>query len=291
MVVIPLAPFTMGVPRGEEERFGVVEASRGRSEPMTQISFRHRFAIGKFEVTRGEFAAFVKETGYQLPDHKGCWNTYGRYSVPTDDARRAIGRNQVIPEATWISPGFEQDDSHPVVCLSWADIRAYLSWLSRKSGHIYRLPSEAEWEYTARAGSNMSHPWGDENDEACKHGNVSDMSRVPLGIDPAPDNIFQCNDGFPFTAPVGSFPPNSFGVHDMIGNVWEVTEDCFAYDLEDIPRDGTPRIADVCIHHPVRGGSFDIFPWFVRSGYRSRYDIPGNPRFSYEGFRVARTID
>jgi formylglycine-generating enzyme required for sulfatase activity len=186
--------------------------------------------------------------------------------------------------------------------VSWVDIRAYLGWLSKKAGVVYRLPSEAEWEYTARAGTDTARPWGDDNESACKYANVSDLSRVEAHhMNPSAENLFQCNDGFPATAPVGSFPPNPFGVHDLVGNVWEVTEDCFEPTLERIGRDGKARInepfaqpSDTCEERTSRGGSFDLFPWFIRVGYRSRfqifYEASGYIRLSMEGFRVARSL-
>jgi formylglycine-generating enzyme required for sulfatase activity len=315
LIVIPAGTFVMGVPRGEEERHGVAEVSRHRSEPMTEITLARNFAIGRFHVTRGQFAAFVAETKYELPDNRGCWDFYGTPAATTSNARRAMGRPDVQPTLNWRSPGFEQDDRHPVVCVSWVDIRAYLSWLTRKTGFVYRLPSEAEWEYVARDRTDTARPWGDDNESSCKYANVSDLSRVKAhGMDPSPNNLFQCDDGFPATSPVGSFPPNGFGAYDMFGNVWQVTEDCFEYSLDNIPRDGSALVSntsierdknhrvsdptvpprDICDLRGVRGGSFDIFPWFVRSGYRSRFETfrpdSGFVRLSYEGFRVARSL-
>jgi len=315
LVVIPGGTFVMGVPRGEEDRYGVVPVNRYRSEPMTRITIPRNFAIGRFPVTRGQFAAFIAETKYQLPDNRGCWDYYGTPAAPTTNSRRAFGRPDIQLGLNWQSPGFEQDDRHPVVCVAWVDMRAYLSWLSRKTGFVYRLPSESEWEYVARAGTDTARPWGDDDAAACKYANVSDLSRVKAhGMDPSPDNLFQCDDGFPATSPVGSFPPNGFGVYDMMGNVWQVTEDCFEYTLDNLPRDGSPRVsdpttprpfrlrvdeptagpADKCDRRTTRGGAFDIFPWLVRSGYRSRFEVfradSGQVRLSSEGFRVARSL-
>lgn len=298
MVEIPPGRFAMGVPRGEEARFDPVSGANShrasKSEPVTEILIKHGFAIGKFELTRGEFAEFVRETSYVLPDNKGCWNPYGRPAKPpANNPRRASGRNELIADASWQNPTYPQTDRHPVVCVAWADIQAYLAWLSKKTGKTYRLPSESEWEYAARAGTNTVRPWEtDDNTAVCRYANLTDLSRVPLGIDPAPDSVFQCNDRYPYTAPVGSFPPNKFGLHDMIGNIWEVTADCWVPTLEGIPRDGSPRTQPDCKSgRPARGSAFDIFVFWGRVGYRSLYDTEGNPRFSYEGFRVARSLD
>jgi formylglycine-generating enzyme required for sulfatase activity len=316
MVVIPKGRFIIGTPRGEDERKGTAPTNLYRSEPMTEITLAHNFAFGKFHITRGQFAEFAKDTNWDFPDNRGCWDSYGLPLAKTDDPRRSFGRNNPHLDYSFEHPGYEQDDQHPVVCVAWIDIRAYLAWLSRKAGHTYRLPSEAEWEYVARAGTTTAHYWGDEDAQACKYGNVADLTRAKkYELDPSPQQIFQCEDGFPDTSPVGSFPPNKFGVYDMVGNVWQVTEDCFEYTIDNIPRDGSPRVSDPskvrdksfrisdptvgpydrCDLHTARGGSFDIFPYAVRSGYRSRFEIwradSGAGRFSYEGFRVARSLD
>ncbi len=290
MVKIPPGTFIMGVPDGEEERHGVVEANRYRSEPMIEVTHPEAFAVGKYEVTVGEFRAYAEAMNHTLADNNGCWNEYGRPAKPTGNARRDNGRNELIADAHWDNPGFAQTDRHPVVCVSWADINAYVSWLSVKAGVKYRLLSESEWEYVARAGTRTAWPWGDDPKHACKYGNVADLSREAIGFDPSPRSTFQCTDGYTHTAPVGQFPANPFGLHDLLGNVWEVTDDCFIYDLKSTPLDGTSVRKRDCIQMAVRGGAYDIFPWFTRSGYRSRFVLMGNPRYNYEGFRVARDL-
>jgi formylglycine-generating enzyme len=316
MIAIAKGRYVMGIPRGEEERHQVPPPNFYRGEPMTEITLTKNFAMAKLVVTRGDFARFVKETGWTFPDNKGCWESYGKPLATTNNIRRDMGRPDIVASLNWLNPGFQQEDTHPVVCVAWIDIRAYLTWLSAKAGKTYRLPTEAEWEYVARAGTMTARPWGDEDAPACKHANVADMSRAKqYELDPSPYWIFQCDDGFPNTAPVGSFPPNKYGLYDMIGNVWQVLEDCFEYTLDTIPRDGSPRISDPtkrrdpsfriveptvgpydkCDMRVSRGGSFDIMPYSVRTGYRSRFEIwrpdSGAVRLAIEGFRVARTLD
>lgn len=290
MVQIP-APgrFLIGISRGEEDRFKVPDTERRRSEPVTEVFIEYAFAVGRHEVTRGQFAAFVRESGYEAAGSQGCWDGYGRpEQVDPADARRKTGRNSLRAEYNWQNPGFAQDDSHPVVCLNEADIWAYMAWLSKKSAKKYRLLSESEFEYLVREGGSAAWPWGSEPNGACLNANVSDLTRADVDrLDRANDNVFQCYDGFAHTAPVGSFKPNKLGIHDLIGNVWEITADCYG-SLADVPRDGAPAMKSECTDFVSRGGSWDIFPYATRSGYRSRFDPKS--RFSYHGFRVAVTL-
>jgi formylglycine-generating enzyme required for sulfatase activity len=163
----------------------------------------------------------------------------------------------------------------PVINVSWDDAKRYVLWLSRKAVHPYRLLTEAEWEYATRAGWERLRHWGDVEKDTCAYANVYDES-------------FGCNDGYPFTAPVGMFQPNAFGVHDILGNVWEWTGDCYQDSYRGTLPDGTARVTGDCQARVIRGGGWDIDPQVVRSAFRSR----GAPDFRYSilGFRVARTL-
>ena len=138
-------------------------------------------------------------------------------------------------QTSWRSPGFEQTGSHPVVCVSWNDARAYTMWLTDRTGETYRLPSEAEWEYAARGGDNRNrHPWG-VTDQACKFANVSDTG------DPSTrtGGRYPCDDDARNTAPVASYPASPFALHDMLGNASEWVQDCWESAHESVPSDGT----------------------------------------------------
>ncbi len=139
------------------------------------------------------------------------------------------------------------------MCVSWINAKAYVEWLSRTTGKPYRLLSEAEYEYAARAGSTSRYGVSDDPAEICKFANGADQSAKTAGL---PDNAsyLNCRDGFPFTAPVGSFPPNAFGLHDLIGNVWEWTEDCFYGDYATAKLDNAASSGSVCSTRTVRGG-------------------------------------
>ena len=271
MVVVPLGSFVMGAAPGEEEAEGVPQDFRGRSTPQASIRIPAPLAVGILEVTRGQFAAFVRATGHAMGS--SCWAWDG-----SKYAERA--------GATWLSPGFFQDDRHPVVCVSWDDAQAYLRWLSGRTGKSYRLLSEAEWEYAARAGSQARRPWGDSAEPGCAHANIADATarRVVGGI----TGGTACDDGHGHTAPVGSYRANAFGLHDMIGNVWEWTADCWNENLSGVPADGSARTSGDCSRRVLRGGSWVSGPWFARSA--NRIWFTAGYRFVYGGFRVARTL-
>ncbi len=187
MVVIPAGSFMMGSPASEE----------GRSDdegPVHRVMISHPFAVGKYEVTREEFGRFVSATGRSMGN--SC------YTFEDGKWQKRSGRS-------WQNPGYRQTGRDPVACVTWEDAQAYVRWLSGETGKQYRLLSEAEWEYAARAGMTTAHSWGDSigrNRANCRK---------------------ECGDNYDYTAPVGSFAANGFGLHDMHGNVWERVEDCW----------------------------------------------------------------
>lgn len=198
--------------------------------------------------------------------------------------------------ASWRAPAFEQTYEHPVVCVSWHDARNYVAWLSRKTGQDYRLPSEAEWEYAARAGTTSAFFWGASADRDCVHMNGGDRSLVravpswpqtvakALRDDDPRARLVECDDGSPFTSVVGRYEPNAFGLRDIIGNVWEWVEDCWS---ESLPKDNLPQTGDACDRR-TRGGSWDDFPEDLRAARRSR--LAPEIRRSDVGFRLARAL-
>ena len=265
MVVIPAGSFEMGSPASESGR--VVD-----EDPQHRVHVRS-FAAGKFEVARGQFAAFVRETGYDAGNECGIFEG-GKW-------QKRSGRN-------WQNPGYSQADNHPVVCVSWNDARVYSEWLSRKTKKNYRLLSEAEWEYAARAGTSTARYWGESPDQACAYANVMDAtgkSQIP-GVTWEAHN---CNDGNAYTASVGSFKANAFGLYDMIGNAWEWTEDCWNKDYAGAPNDGTAWTTGECsVGRVLRGGSWFDVPQIARAAFR--YRGGSSYRGSSFGFRLARML-
>jgi len=266
MVVIPSGSFVMGSPPSE--------AGRIESEgPTHVVTLAQPFALGRTEVTRGQFAAFVTETGYQA----------GSSCFAFDDGKWSEHQG-----LNWQNPGYPQEDSHPVVCINWNDAKAYVDWLMRKSGKPYRLPSEAEWEYATRAGTTTARYWGDSPDQACSYANVIDSigKAQVAGVIWA---VHNCNDNYPFTAPAGSFKPNAFGLHDMIGNAWEWVEDCWNETYIGAPIDGRSWSSGTCEKRVLRGGSwYNGSPQNARSARRIR--LTASDRGSNDGFRLARML-
>ncbi|NKB44661.1 MAG: SUMF1/EgtB/PvdO family nonheme iron enzyme, partial [Alphaproteobacteria bacterium] len=269
MAVLPAGHFDMGSPLSDPQH-GFDEG------PQHQVRFSSAFAIGKFEVTRGEFAAFVRATGRDMEN--GCHHRTGPQPEYSDVFH-------------WRNPSYEQTDQHPVVCVSWNDAQAYVSWLSRETGHDYRLPSEAEWEYAARAGTTTSRHWGVSEHDACEYANGADLSSE---ADLPGWTVAQCHDGYIHSAEVGAFKPNDFGIHDMLGNVAEWVEDCWNETFEGAPIDGSVWREGDCTRPILRGASWHDDPRFLRSANRYGFEALDwdNKEIRYYnfGFRVARTL-
>jgi formylglycine-generating enzyme required for sulfatase activity len=194
-------------------------------------------------------------------------------------------------DTSWRDPGFPQTDRDPVVNVSATDATAYAAWLSRKTGKAYRLPSEAEWEYAARAGATTARFWGDDRDRtaACGYANVADETlRENFFAQPDRDRFFACDDSYAATSPVGKFHRNGFGLYDMLGNVWQWTADCYSNGYSGAPSDGSAWTTGDCDRRVLRGGSWAAIPRFLRAGTRSR--IGTDKRGNDAGFRLARIL-
>jgi formylglycine-generating enzyme required for sulfatase activity len=264
MVVIPSGNFPMGSPPTEDRR-------SDDEGPQHRVTIAAPFAVGRFEITVDQFAAFLQEAGHDAGSK--C------FTNETNKWEEQSGRS-------WRSPGFAQNGSHPVACINWHDAKAYVDWLSRKTGKIYRLLSEAEWEYTARAGSVTRFHFGDRSDGICKFGNGVDQTAK--GSHPSWTVVSLCSDSHVYTAPVGSFTANDFGMHDMHGNVWEWVEDCWNESYRGAPMDGSVWASGNCGQRVLRGGSWTNNPNDLRTAFRNRYSA--EDRYNNAGIRVARTL-
>jgi formylglycine-generating enzyme required for sulfatase activity len=215
------------------------------------VTFQQDYAIGKYEVTFDEWDLCV-----------------------------ADGKCEAIDDAEW------GRGRRPAINMSWSDAVTYTRWLSSKTGESYRLPTNSEWEYAARAGLGMNRFWGIPPTEVCKFGNVYDRSahaEFEFEWEHLP-----CDDGRVVTAPVGSFEPNAFGLYDTIGNVFEWTEDCASPDWRGAPGNGKPWVSGDCSLRGYRGAS-----WITNEPYylveSNRFKFLG-ARDTDLGFRVVRDL-
>ena len=249
MVVVPTGSFMMGSPASEDGRD---DAER----PQHRVTIDAPFAVGVYEVTFAEWDVCVQAGG--------C----GGYR-PGDEG---WGR-----------------ESLPVMKVSWEDAQGYVQWLSQETGARYRLLTEAEWEYVARAGTQTARYWGARESGQCRYGNGADAAARREFPDVDASNFTGCSDGYVYNAPVGSFQPNAFGLYDMLGNVWEWTEDCWNGDYSGAPANGSAWGSGDCSQRVLRGGSWSTMPGSLRSAFR--FGTSPGVRNRDLGFRVARTMN
>jgi formylglycine-generating enzyme required for sulfatase activity len=249
MIVIPSGSFVMGSPQTEQGRFNSVPTRVGDNDlqnheanglsnegPQHKIVIAKSFAVSKFDVTFAEWDACFSVGGCRQKNDSG------------------MGR-----------------DTKPAITVSWDDAQQYVAWLSKMTGRSYRLLTEAEWEYAARAGTTTVYYWGDEIGK----GNA---------------NCMGCgSEENKQTSPVGSFPANSFGLYDMAGNVWQWVQDCYSRNYDQAPTDGSASTGQDCTYRVARGGAWNLGPEYVRSAVRFRY--ASNYQALNRGFRVARTLN
>jgi formylglycine-generating enzyme required for sulfatase activity len=269
---VPAGTFVMGTPTADPH------AAETRAESQALIVRIPRgFGLGRTEVNRREYHAFVVDAGYEAKGPCVVWDdTLGRFAADRNRGPDNPGRPR------------EVRDDQPVSCVSWADAKAYVQWLAHKTGKGYRLPSEAEWEYAARAGSVSRWPWGDTAADGCEFANLYDLSsreQFAFGWEP-----MRCRDRYPDVAPAGALRANAFGLYDLIGNVTEWVEDCYTDSYVGRPRDGRAWVwAGGCARRVQRGGSWASAAERARSASRDAADPAA--RADTVGFRVALDFD
>ncbi len=256
MVVVPAGSFTMGSPDTEPER-------SADESPQHTVTIAQPFGVGRHAITRGQFAAFVNNTGH---------TTEGGATVWKGD------KWEHDPKGSWRTPGFAQDDTHPVVCVSWDDASAYAAWLCIQTGKAYRLLTEAEREYVARASTTTPFWWGGSitSTQANYNGNYTYAGGTK-------------GEWRKSTVPVGSFAANPWGLFNVHGNVWEWCEDDWHDTYNGAPADGSAWLqGGDAGKRVVRGGSWYLTPDILRSAYRNWFATDN--RSSSFGFRVGRTL-
>lgn len=271
-VWVPGGCFMMG--QTESEKAYLIR-ERGREEYDKYYKRelpRHKvcvdgFWMGQKEVTRGQFRKFIQASGYRTDaDKKGSAYIF------------VSGKGWQLEKGyNWEKTGYDQTDVHPVVNVSWNDARLMIEWMNRQSGQSFELPSEVQWEYAARAGTQTMWFWGDDEKQACQYANAADKgSNWSIA--------FPCSDGYEFTAPTGHYQPNLFGLYDMLGNVWEWCRDNFDSNAYEKHGMNNPLITNNGSSRVVRGGGWDIIPAGVRAAFR--HGDSADYRVADGGFRL-----
>lgn len=266
LVLIPPGKFKMG----QEEIIAPVYAT-----PVHDVEITKSFYMGKHEVTRGQFRKFVERAKYTEAEKNGGHGV-----------NATTGADEEGMQYNWKNPGFEQTDDHPVVMVSWDDAQKFCAWLSAQERKKYRLPTEAEWEYCCRAGTTTLYGYGNDPDGLALVGNVADASlrkKFPAWV-----SGIEIDDGYVFTAPVGKFKANRFGLHDMQGNVYEWCQDW--YDTYTAGPQTDPQGPQSGSNRVFRGGSFRDTPLHCRCadrGFPFYGNVPSS-RICSRGFRVVR---
>lgn len=265
LILIPAGKFSMGSPASETDR-------SDNEGPQHDVKISKSFYMGKCHVTVGQFREFVRASGYQTDAEKEgkgfTFNSEGKWAE--------------LAGANWKKPGFEQGEDHPVCLVSWNDSKAYCAWMSQKTGRTVRLPTEAEWEYAARAGTQTVFIWGNDPEDGKAWANAADQTAKKRF--PEWPGYFGWDDGYIFTSPGGKFKPNKFGLYDMTGNAWSWCEDWYGQDYFAGSPGVDPTGPAAGEYHVLRGGGWGGGPRYCRVVYRFNARPAG--RYSYFGFRV-----
>ena len=285
MVVLPAGSFRMG----DLNALGDAD-----EKPVREVTIPRPIAMMRYEVTRGDFRRFAYGSGYRTEAERNTDGSQGcRMLLATEPGGAAwsyrAGRNWRNADLYGMT---QASESHPVLCVTWNDAQAYAEWLSDQTGKRYRLPSEAEWEYAARAGTATPWSYGDRSGRQCRYANGADETRLPN--DQVYNQAAACRDGYAFTARVGAFRANDFQLHDMHGNVWEWVQDCYQSSYAGAPRNGKARESceapeeGEAPDRVLRGGSWGNTPSWLRSANRTGFKP--SLRNAASGFRLVQEI-
>jgi formylglycine-generating enzyme required for sulfatase activity len=291
MVVIPTGSFIMGSTEKELGNNDYTPSELQLERPQHKVNVK-QFAAGKFDITKAEWAAFVKATN-RVATGACSWAALPNDTLKPWEPNKA---------ANWNHVGFKQDSTHPAICITWNDAQDYIQWLNKKTGLHYRLLTEAEWEYAARAGTSTAYPWGDSASH--EYANYGTDTTAGVGFASGRDKWIA-------TSPVGSFPPNQFGLYDMNGNVLQWVQDCVSDSYTNFTVDGSVYTSEdtlkmkedtwswmngkkACSFRMCRGGDAWDNPPLIRSASRNWGEVSENKLTDFSsaglGFRVARTL-
>ncbi len=292
-VFVPAGEFLMGNDASPEvlaKTYPRYDLSRlldlGDEAPVHRVRITRPFFMGQHEITVGQFRKFIAASGYIAEADADGTGAYG-YSPAYDPNKTARGDafEGRDPKYSWRNPGFEQGEDHPVLNVTYNDAVAMARWLSKEEGITYRLPTEAEWEYACRSGGNTQYPNGNDPQGLLQIANVFDRESAKNWTR---WRVFALdgNDGFAFTAPVGSFAPNAFGIHDMLGNAWEWVADWYGESHYSRSTIDDPRGPDTGNVRVRRGGSWHTWALYARCAYRN-WNTP-QTRYALLGMRLLR---
>jgi sulfatase modifying factor 1 len=291
LVRVPAGEFRMGseepIAALQKDFPGMgVERLRELSDeaPIHTVRITRDFYMSATEVTVAQFRQFVQQSGYvpeSIADGTGGYGYNPQYDRAT--SRRGDAFEGRDPRYSWANPGFTQTDSHPVVNITWNDAQALAQWLSQQEGRRYQLPTEAQWEYAARAGTRTRYHSGDTPQSLAQVANTFDQSAQPYWREFAA-HALPVSDGFAFTAPVASYAPNAWGLYDMHGNVWEWTQDLYGADYYAKSPVNDPTGPTEGGEYVRRGGSWHTWALYARSSYRN-WNSP-QTRYTLVGVRL-----
>ncbi|MGW0776875.1 formylglycine-generating enzyme family protein [Streptomyces sp. NPDC002835] len=282
MVVVPAGSYTAGATAEEQQTFEVPVARRHFELPQKRVTVGKPIAVGRNEVTVGQFRQFVAETGYQPAQGMRSW-------LPNEPSLMDFR-----PELNYLNPGIPQNDNHPVVGITKNDANAFAAWMSDRTGHTYRLPTEGEWEHFARAGSQTPFFWGSDVTDARRYANTYDEDAHAAnhfqvsGSAAEWPHVEDVHDTFACTAPVASARPNAFGLYDVTGNAREFVADTWVETQDGATADASVRHGDAPFV-VVRGGAWNYQPQNLRIAYRSGY-LSSETRVNMFGFRLVREL-
>lgn len=295
-VLIPAGEFMMGsaaTPESLARQFPQYEIERlrklGDEAPLHRVRITRAFFLGQHEVTVGQFRRFLEASGHvpeSIADGTGGYGYNPAYDAAASARGDAFeGRD---PKYSWRNPGFPQGDDHPVLNVTWNDAQAMAQWLSKTEGKTYRLPTEAEWEYACRAGTQTHYYGGDAPETLAAIGNTFDAAAAPYWPQ-WKNQALAGNDGYAFTAAVGRFAANAFGLYDMLGNAWEWVADWHDdgyYAVSPAEDPPGPAAGGVRVR---RGGSWHTWSLYARCAFRN-WNSP-QTRYTLLGMRLLRETD
>ena len=269
----PIEPIMVTIPAGS---FEMGSLDRESTQPVHQVDLTE-FSLGKYEVTVKEFSRFIAATNYE---------------APTECRHELDGWFKPASKGNWQTNALNTSEYQPVVCINWNAAKAYVDWLTKETGKPYRLASEAEWEYAARAGTYTKYYFGDDPNktEVCQFENTADyygesilQTQTNTSYVNWSTGINHCSDGAARASIVGMYKPNPFGLHDMLSNVLEFVADCYVENYNNASKTGAPSESENCERRSTRGASWHWDHWPLTNRGRIPVDFAGG----VDGFRIA----